>query len=242
MTRQFEEWFRPIAEVVLLASERPVAVDELVALAGTESGLTGPELRAAVRRVMATLAEACDGRGIELREVASGFRYQVREDQARWVARFLGERPARYSRALLETLALIAYRQPITRGEIEEVRGVGVASSIMRTLHEREWIRVLSHRDVPGRPALYGTTRRFLDDFGLASVEELPPLEGFHDTGPADLFPAGDPGAGNGANTQGDGFTGVRDRGAEAGLPAPADGAGSREEARSGEEAQAGQG
>ena len=133
------------------------------------------ELRDAVRRIIVELAAECEGRGLELREVATGFRYQVREEHARWVARFIGERPARYSRALLETLALIAYRQPITRGEIEDVRGVGVSTSIMRTLHEREWIRVLSHRDVPGRPALYGITRKFLDDFGLKSVDDLPP-------------------------------------------------------------------
>ena len=122
------------------------------------------------------------------------------------MARFLGERPARYSRALLETLALIAYRQPITRGEIEDVRGVGVSTSIMRTLHEREWIRVLAHRDVPGRPALYGVTRKFLDDFGLRSVEELPPLDPIREMQPADLFPAGDLGAKNGSGTQAPGL------------------------------------
>ena len=151
--------------------------------------------------------------------MATGFRYQVREEHARWVARFIGERPARYSRALLETLALIAYRQPITRGEIEDVRGVGVSTSIMRTLHEREWIRVLSHRDVPGRPALYGITRKFLDDFGLKSVDDLPPLDQIRDVQPADLFPAGPVGAANGSvvqvlglagpnETQGDGADG----------------------------------
>ena len=110
---------------------------------------------------------------------------------------------ARYSRALLETLALIAYRQPITRAEIEDVRGVGVSTSIMRTLHEREWIRVLAHRDVPGRPALYGVTPRFLDDFGLKSVADLPPLAQIRDVQPADLFPAGPLGVGNGSGAQG---------------------------------------
>lgn len=199
MNGRFEDQFRPIAEVVLLAAEGPVAIDDLVALAGTESEMSVQELRDAVRRVVGELAADCEGRGVELREVASGFRYQVREEYARWVARFLGERPARYSRALLETLALIAYRQPITRGEIEEVRGVGVSSSIMRTLHEREWIRVLAHRDVPGRPALYGITRKLLDDLGLRSVEDLPPLDRIGDVQPPDLFPAGDTGAGTGA-------------------------------------------
>ena len=203
MSERFEDQFRPIAEVVLLAAEGPVEIEELVALAGAESDLGAQELRDAVRRVIGELAADCEGRGVELREVASGFRYQVRDEYARWVARFIGERPARYSRALLETLALIAYRQPITRGEIEDVRGVGVSTSIMRTLHEREWIRVLAHRDVPGRPALYGVTRKFLDDFGLKSVEELPPLDPIRDVQPADLFPAGDLGATNGSGTQG---------------------------------------
>ena len=217
MSERFEDRFRPIAEVLLLAAEGPVAIDELVALAGAESGMSVQELQDAIRRVIQELAAQCEGRGIELREVSSGFRYQVRDEYARWVARFLGERPARYSRALLETLALIAYRQPITRGEIEDVRGVSVSTSIMRTLHEREWIRVLSHRDVPGRPALYGITRKFLDDFGLKSVEELPPLDQIRDVRPADLFPAGDVGARDGSNTQGLGFAGVGDPEDEAG-------------------------
>ena len=202
MSGRFEDQFRPIAEVVLLAAEGPVAIDELVALAGTESDMSVQELHDAVRCVIGELAADCAGRGLELREVATGFRYQVREEYARWVARFLGERPARYSRALLETLALIAYRQPITRGEIEDVRGVGVSSSIMRTLHEREWIRVLAHREVPGRPALYGITRKFLDDFGLRSAEDLPPLDRTRDVQPPDLFPVGDLGVGNGAGAR----------------------------------------
>ena len=200
MSERFEDQLRPVVEIVLLAAEGPVSLDELVSLAGAESDMSVQELRDAIRRVIGELAAACEGRGLELREVASGFRFQVREEYARWVARFLGERPARYSRALLETLALIAYRQPITRGEIEDVRGVGVSTSIMRTLHEREWIRVLAHRDVPGRPALYGVTRRFLDDFGLKSVEDLPPLDEIRDVQPADLFPVGVPGAGNGSS------------------------------------------
>ena len=211
MSGQFEDEFRPIAEVVLLAAEGPVSVDDLVALASAESDMSVQELRDSVRRVIADLAADCEGRGLELREVANGFRYQVRGEHARWVARFFGERPARYSRALLETLALIAYRQPITRGEIEDVRGVGVSTSIMRTLHEREWIRVLSHRDVPGRPALYGITRKFLDDFGLKSVEELPALDRIRDVQSADLFPAGPLAAGNGPGTQVIGLAGPDD-------------------------------
>ena len=221
MSGQFEDEFRPIAEVVLLAAEGPVSVDDLVALASAESDISVQELRDAVRRIVAELAAECEGRGLELREVATGFRYQVRAEHARWVARFLGERPTRYSRALLETLALIAYRQPITRGEIEDVRGVGVSTSIMRTLHEREWIRVLSHRDVPGRPALYGITRKFLDDFGLKSVEDLPPLDQIRDVQPADLFPAGDLGASNGPSTQALGLVEAGDPEGEAGGASP---------------------
>lgn len=230
MSDRFEDRFRPIAEVVLLAAQGPVAVDDLVALAATESDMSVQELRDSVRRVIAELAAECEGRGVELREVATGFRYQVREEHARWVARFLGDRPARYSRALLETLALIAYRQPITRGEIEDVRGVGVSTSIMRTLHEREWIRVLAHRDVPGRPALYGVTRKFLDDFGLKSVEELPPLDPIREVQPADLFPAGDVGAKNGSSSQEAGLAGVG--GGGGGAPAAKPSAGGTPEGR----------
>ena len=223
MSGRFEDQFRPIAEVVLLAAEGPVAIDELVALAGTESDMSVQELHDAVRCVIGELAADCAGRGLELREVATGFRYQVREEYARWVARFLGERPARYSRALLETLALIAYRQPITRGEIEDVRGVGVSSSIMRTLHEREWIRVLAHRDVPGRPALYGITRKFLDDFGLRSAEDLPPLDRTRDVQPPDLFPVGDLGVGNGAGARTLGLAEAMGPGDRIAGPDPAD-------------------
>ena len=145
-----------------------------------------------------------NGRGIELVEVASGYRLQVREQYSPWLGGLFSERPPRYSRALLETLALIAYRQPITRGEIEDVRGVVVSSNIIKTLMEREWIRVLGHREVPGRPALYGTTREFLDHFGLKSLEGLPPLAAIRDLDQMepDLFapaPASS-GAGNGPN------------------------------------------
>ena len=123
-----------------------------------------------------TLARRCAERGVELKEVASGFRYQVRQDVHPWVSRLWTERQTKYSRALLETLALIAYRQPITRGEIEQIRGVAVSTNIVKTLEEREWIRVVGYRDVPGKPALFGTTREFLDYFNLKSLDELPPL------------------------------------------------------------------
>ncbi len=122
------------------------------------------------------MAERCDDRGYELVQVASGFRFQVRQSLSTWVGRLWQERPARYSRALMETLSLIAYRQPITRGEIEEIRGVAVSTNIVKTLMEREWVRVVGHRDVPGRPAMYATTRQFLDYFNLKSLDQLPPL------------------------------------------------------------------
>jgi segregation and condensation protein B len=136
---------------------------------------------AEIRAALAQLAEEYAERGIELREVASGFRIQIRRNVAEMVARLLQERPRRYSRAMLETLALIAYRQPITRGEIEEVRGVTVNPDIVRTLFERNWIRVVGHREVPGRPELLGTTREFLDYFGLKSLGDLPTLAELRD-------------------------------------------------------------
>ncbi len=135
----------------------------------------------AIREALSEIAERCDGRGFELQEVASGFRFQVRQNLSPWVARLWHERPQKYSRALLETLALIAYRQPITRGEIEEIRGVAVSSNIVKTLHEREWVRVVGHRDVPGRPAMYATTRQFLDYFNLKNLDQLPALAEIRD-------------------------------------------------------------
>lgn len=163
-----------IIEAALLAASRPMTVPQLEALFAADGD--DPVGHRDIAEALEALAEDCDGRGIELVEVASGFRYQVRQDVHPWVARMWTERPSRYSRALLETLALIAYRQPITRGEIEQVRGVTVSSNIIKTLEEREWIRVVGHRDTPGHPALFGTTRTFLDYFNLKSLDELPPL------------------------------------------------------------------
>jgi segregation and condensation protein B len=161
-----------VVEAALLAAGRPVQVSELVELFDAPLKPTSEQVRAALR----ALAADYDGRSIELKETATGFRVQVRRELAGEISRLWPERPARYSRALLETLALIAYRQPITRGEIEAVRGVAVNPNIVKTLLERNWIRVVGHRDVPGRPELLGTTREFLDYFGLKSLEELPPL------------------------------------------------------------------
>jgi segregation and condensation protein B len=166
-----------IIEGALLAAGRPVTVAQLADLF---EDFERPE-NTAIREALREVAERCEDRGFELQEVASGFRYQVRQSLSTWVARLWHERPQKYSRALLETLALIAYRQPITRGEIEEIRGVAVSSNIIKTLHEREWIRVVGHRDVPGRPAMYATTRQFLDYFNLKSLDQLPVLAEIRD-------------------------------------------------------------
>lgn len=163
---------KTIAEAALLAAGEPVSLDRLTALFGDDER---PD-HATLRTALDELSEDYAGRGIEVVEVAGGFRIQVRRNHAPWVGRLWEEKPGRYSRALLETLALIAYRQPITRGEIAEIRGVSVSTTLMRTLLERGWIRVIGHREVPGRPGLYGTTREFLDYFGLKSLSELPAL------------------------------------------------------------------
>lgn len=172
-----------ILEGILMAADEPLTLADLGALFTDDERPPPTDIDAALRALQDDYAE----RGIELKEVASGWRVQVREDVNLWVSRLWEERPQRYSRALLETLALIAYRQPITRGDIEEVRGVSVRSSIIRTLQEREWIRVVGHRDIPGKPALFGTTRAFLDYFNLASLDDLPSLAEIRDM--ADLEP-----------------------------------------------------
>jgi len=167
-----EHYLRNVIEAALLAAGRPLQPAELIQLFDENARPTGEQLRAAVDALAAEYAQ----RGIELKETAGGVRIQVRRELAGEVSRLWPERPARYSRALLETLALIAYRQPITRGEIEGVRGVAVNPNIIRTLLERNWVRVVGQRDVPGRPELLGTTKDFLDYFGLKSLDELPPL------------------------------------------------------------------
>lgn len=166
-----------ILESALFAAGAALSVSHL---AGMFEAHERPHV-AAIREIMAELMEFYQGRGICLVEVASGFRLQTATNSAQWIAKLWEEKPQRYSRALLETLALIAYRQPITRAEIEDVRGVGVSTSITRTLVEREWVRVVGHRDIPGRPAMYATTRQFLDYFGLKSLDQLPPLSELRD-------------------------------------------------------------
>lgn len=168
-----------IVEAALLAANQPLPLAQLYGLFPEDE----PPPSGSVERALEELREACADRGVELVEVASGFRFQVKREVHPWVARLWTERKTRYTRATLETLALIAYRQPITRGEIEQVRGVAVSSNIIQALEEREWIRVVGHRDVPGRPALYGTTKAFLDYFGLKSLDELPPLSELKDIG-----------------------------------------------------------
>ena len=171
------EQLKPIIEAALLAASQPLSVAQLGELFVEEDEVD----RAQIAMALEALAEDCHSRGVELKEVASGFRYQVRQEVHPWVSRMWTEKPSRYSRALLETLALIAYRQPITRPEIEQIRGVVVSSNIIKTMEEREWIRVVGHRDVPGKPALFGTTRGFLDYFNLKSLDELPPLSEIRD-------------------------------------------------------------
>ena len=166
-----------ILEAALLASTQPLNLAQLGELFEDHERPANAELASAIEH----LRVDSEGRGVTLVEVASGYRYQVAEDVFPWVCRLWAERQTRYSRALLETLALIAYRQPITRGDIEQIRGVAVSQSILRTLQEREWVRVVGHRDVPGRPALYGTTKSFLDYFNLASLDQLPTLSELRD-------------------------------------------------------------
>ncbi|HEX6832032.1 MAG TPA: SMC-Scp complex subunit ScpB [Rudaea sp.] len=171
------EPLKRIVEAALLASANPLSIPQILALFAEQEMPSHDD----VARALDELGRDCENRGVELKEVASGFRYQVRGEVHPWVARLWTERQTKYSRALLETLSLIAYRQPITRGEIEQIRGVAVSSNIIKTLEEREWVRVVGYRDVPGKPELFGTTRGFLDYFNLKSLDELPPLAEIRD-------------------------------------------------------------
>ncbi len=167
---------RQILDAVLMAAGEPLSVHRLAGLFSAQE-LDPSEARQRIRNALAALAESAEGRGYELRRVASGYRYQVRQELGEWVGRLWQEKPPRYSRALLECLALIVYKQPCTRGDIEEIRGVALGQSILRSLRERGWIRELGHRETPGRPVLYGTTSAFLDYFNLQSLDDLPSLE-----------------------------------------------------------------
>jgi segregation and condensation protein B len=166
-----------VIEALLLAAGRPLSVEQLLAMFAEYEKPERSELQDAISALQADY----ESRGIELLQVGSGYRIQVRDTMQPWIAHLWEEKPSRYSRALLETLALIAYRQPVTRGEIEEVRGVSVSTTIIKTLLEREWVHVVGHREVPGRPAMYGTTKKFLDYFSLKNLNELPSLAELRD-------------------------------------------------------------
>jgi len=168
---------KQIIEGLLLAAGKPLPISKIADVFPEHERPETEELQAAIKAIELD----CEQRGFELKKVASGYRFQVKQEFGEWVGKLWDERPQRYSRALLETISIIAYRQPITRGEIEKIRGVAVSTNIIRTLIEREWVRVVGHRDVPGRPAMYATTKQFLDYFNLKSLEELPPLSEIRD-------------------------------------------------------------
>ncbi|MEM7080660.1 MAG: SMC-Scp complex subunit ScpB [Pseudomonadota bacterium] len=170
-----EGQIKRIVEAALLASDGPLTVANLTRLFGPGE-LDEEQASKQVRDAVKALQGEAEERGVELRRIASGYRYQVRQELSTWVSRLWDEKPPRYTRALLETLSIIIYKQPVTRGDIEQIRGVGVSQNIMRTLVERDWIKVVGQKEVPGRPSLYGTTRALLDYFSLKSLDELPPL------------------------------------------------------------------
>ena len=169
---------KPILEALFAASDKPLSVNSIFDLFVGDIDQPGKD---DIRQAIHELGEQYGNSGVELKQVASGFRLQVKPAYELWVSRLWEQKPPRYSRALMETLALIAYRQPITRGEIEDIRGVSVSTNIIRTLQEREWVKPLGHKDVPGKPALYGTTSGFLDYFNLKSLNELPTLAEIRD-------------------------------------------------------------
>jgi len=169
---------KKIIEGLIMASEKPLSINQIIKVLNLES----PPSQQEVKNIIFSIAGDYQGRGIQLKEVASGYRFQVSEDLSPWVQKLWQERPPKYSRALLETLALIVYRQPITRAEIEEIRGVAVSTNIIKTLMAREWIKVVGHKEVPGRPVLYATTKEFLNYFNLKALSELPTLLEIQDT------------------------------------------------------------
>ncbi len=175
---------KEIIEAAILAADGPLSIQQLGDIF-EERSVSNLE----IKQALAEIQKSCEGRGFELRKVASGYRFQIRVEYSDWVSRLWKEKTPRYSRALLETLALIAYRQPITRGDIEDVRGVSVSSNIIRTLIERDWIKIVGHREVPGRPALYSTTKAFLDYFNLERLDQLPTLQEIKELGVKNDFP-----------------------------------------------------
>lgn len=177
MTALSQDQLKKIIEGAIMAADQPLSIDQIRKLFEEENPLTNKE----IQEIIQNITEEYKDRGIELKEVASGFRFQVNSELAPWIQKLWQERPPKYSRAVLETLALIVYRQPITRAEIEEIRGVTVGTTIIKTLLDREWIRIVGHKEVPGKPALYATTKQFLDDFNLKTLSELPSLTEFQD-------------------------------------------------------------
>lgn len=169
---------KPILEALFAAADRPLSISQIFDLFSGDVDHPG---RDDIKVVIGEIAEQYHHSGLELKQVASGFRLQVKPAYELWISRLWDQKPPRYSRALMETLALIAYRQPITRGEIEDIRGVSVSSNIIKTLQEREWVKPLGHKDTPGKPTLYGTTRTFLDYFNIKSLNELPTLTEIRD-------------------------------------------------------------
>ena len=172
------EKVRAIIEAALLSADVPVPLDRLVGLfKDDEIASDVKEKKQIIKTALKELNDECENRGVELANLAGGYRFQSKQDLSPWISRLWDEKPPRYTRALLETLAIIAYQQPVSRGDIEQIRGVAVSPNIMRTLIDREWVQSLGHREVPGRPMLYGTTRSFLDYFGVKKLSDLPPLE-----------------------------------------------------------------
>lgn len=172
-----KEKLKPIIEAILISADKPLSIEKLLGFFQSEDLVNRDD----IKKVLSKLVESYGSNGFELLETASGFRFQTREEYKKWVTRHWDEKPSKYSRALLETLALIVYRQPITRAEIEDIRGVAVSSHIIKTLQERDWIRIVGHKEVPGRPSLLGTTRQFLDYFNLKSLDEMPTLSEVQD-------------------------------------------------------------
>ena len=172
------EKVRAIIEAALLSADGPVPLDRLVGLfKDDEIASDVKKKKQIIKTALKELNDECENRGVELANLAGGYRFQSKQDLSPWISRLWDEKPPRYTRALLETLAIIAYQQPVSRGDIEQIRGVAVSPNIMRTLIDREWVQSLGHREVPGRPMLYGTTRSFLDYFGVKKLSDLPPLE-----------------------------------------------------------------
>lgn len=179
MSQEISKELKNILEAAMMVADEPMSIDRMLSLFNEDAG--DPPDRQQIRNALESLENDYADRGIEIKQVASGYRLQAKSDVAKWVNRLWAERPQRYTRALLETLAIIAYRQPITRGEIESIRGVSVSSNVIKTLLEREWVKVAGHRDVPGRPAVFATTKHFLDYFNLKSLSELPTLTELRD-------------------------------------------------------------